>query len=79
MWFTSTLRCLKVKALFYPMFLDFRKSAAFFNVPRLRPFVLLLRVKSMKHRSNYINRGKTKYSDENKSQCQFVHHKSYVV
>jgi hypothetical protein len=33
----------KVKVLFYPMIPDFRKSIVFRKVPRLRPFVLLVR------------------------------------
>ena len=33
----------QVKVLFSPMFSDFRRSTAFGKVPRLRPFVLLVR------------------------------------
>jgi hypothetical protein len=38
--------CVKVfvKVLFYPMLPDFQNSPAFWKVPRLRPFVFLVRV-----------------------------------
>jgi hypothetical protein len=38
-------------------------------------FVLFL---VMEHRWNEIDRGKSKYSEKNLSQCHFAHHKSHM-
>ena len=43
MYHTSPVQTKKVKALFYPMLPGFRNSIAFWNVPRLRRCVLLVR------------------------------------
>jgi hypothetical protein len=71
------------KAFFCPKLPDFRKSIAFWQVPRLRPFVLLLRATYWRRWQwdigGMILTGKknTEVLGKNLCQCQFVRHKSH--
>ena len=53
----------------------FETAFLFSKVSRVRLFVLLVR--AMEHRANGIDRGKPKYSENDVSQCYFVHHKPH--
>ena len=70
-WLLSILKTEKKEKLpFYLMPPDFRKSAAFWKVPMLRPFVSLVRTARRWTRIWSVG-GKPKYWEKNLSQCYF--------
>ena len=67
----------------YPMPPDFRKNIPFREAPRLRPFVLLVRVRCRYKRvlsiAEVILTGETEVlGKKNLSQCRFPHHRSHM-
>jgi hypothetical protein len=79
--YASNFRCLNiVKVLSCTALPRLPTERCFLKVPRLRPFVLLVRVTVDEDEllGNDTDRGNLKYPDEDLSQCQFHHHKSHI-